>query len=130
MVDAGVVLRSIQARAGARFTTIFIVEVSCIGVPSMRAQVDENECRKPFTPSEGVAKGRPMEPMLKAEAKERQGSRGDIVENFHDVDAAKTPDAENYRNGSTGETRDQVGAAVGMSGRTYEKANTPQRATG
>ena len=86
----------------------------------MRAQIDENECRKPFTPSEGVAKGRLMEPMLKAEAEARRAAtlmRGDTI-----------PDAENYRNGSTapgrpantdgkfpgvshGETRDQVGAA-------------------
>jgi ParB family chromosome partitioning protein len=55
-----------------------------------------------------VVIGAELEALERPKAKERQGTRTDLVENCHEVDAGKT--------------RDKVAAAVGMSGRTYEKA--------
>ena len=60
---------------------------------------------------EAIAMGKALEPLAKAEAKERQGTRTD-----------KHPG--NLPEGSTGESRDAIAAAVGMKPRTYEK-NTP-----
>ena len=59
----------------------------------MRGEFAENAYRKDFLPSEIGAIRRAMEPAQKAAAKERQGTRSDIVETFH--------------NG--GKTRDKVG---------------------
>lgn len=74
----------------------------------LKAEQDENTCRKDFAPSEAVAIGLQLEEMERPAAKARQGTRTDlnIVENFHNV----------------GKTRDKVGAGIGMSGKTYEKA--------
>jgi ParB-like chromosome segregation protein Spo0J len=79
------------------------------------AERDENTCRKDFTPSEAVAIGKAIEELEKPKAKERQkaklkkGSTPPVVESCHDGE-------------SNGKTRDKVAAAVGMSGKTYEKA--------
>jgi len=69
----------------------------------LTAQGDENACRKDLTPSEAVALGRRLEPLARKAAKERQGSRT----------SGKLPRSQ---------SRDDIGAVVGMSGRTYEKA--------
>jgi len=74
------------------------------------AERDENTCRLDFSPTEAVAIGRAIEEHEREAAKERQGTRTDMVENVHDVEFGKT--------------RDKVGAALGMSGKTYEKAKT------
>ncbi len=71
----------------------------------------ENTCRKDFLPSEAVAAGRQYEKVEAALAKERQGTRTDLEQH-----SDKLPE------GSAGQTRDKVGAHVGMSGSTYEKA--------
>ena len=63
--------------------------------------------RKALTPSEEVAIYRALQPVEKQAAKARQGTRTDLVENFHNVDGRKT--------------RDKLGAFVGKSGRTLEK---------
>ena len=73
----------------------------------IRGEVAENVFRADFRPSEMVAIARAMEPILAKEAKARSGARTDLGENFHEVDAGKT--------------RDKLGAAVGVSGRTLEK---------
>lgn len=84
----------------------------------LRAEQDENTCRKDFTPSEAAAMGMALEPLAKAKAKERQldgASRGGKVSR-----GVKVP--ENLRNLNGQETREQIGAAVGMSGPTYQRA--------
>src|SRR5262245_5259645 len=43
---------------------------------ALRAERDENTCRKPFTPSEAVAIGQALEELEKAKAKERQKAGG------------------------------------------------------
>jgi ParB family chromosome partitioning protein len=83
------------------------------------AERDENTCRKEFTPSEAVVIGRRLTQLQKPKAEEKQksgkgddgsGGRGkkkNLMENCHKVSST---------------TRDKVGQAVGMSGKTYEKA--------
>jgi ParB family chromosome partitioning protein len=71
----------------------------------VRAERDENVVREPFMPSEMVAIGEAIEEMERAAAKARmsEGAR---------VGKISTP---------SGRTRDKVAAAVGVSGRQYEK---------
>jgi hypothetical protein len=78
---------------------------------TLRAERDENTCRKDFTPSEAVRIGTALEALEKEEAKERQKEGG----RAGGKGSGKLPEAQ------TGDTRDKVAEAVGMSGRTYEK---------
>ncbi len=73
----------------------------------IRGEIAENVFRQDFRPSEMVQIARALEPILRKEAKARQGARTDLVETFHEVDGGKT--------------RDKLGACVGVSGRTLEK---------
>lgn len=75
----------------------------------LTAERDENTCRKDFTPSEAVAIGMVLEELERPKAKERQGR-------------ASQPRSEKISERTKGNTRDIVGAAVGMSGATYERA--------
>jgi N6-adenosine-specific RNA methylase IME4 len=72
-----------------------------------RGELSENAFRKDFLPSEIDAIRRTLEPLERAAAKGRQGTRTD-------KHPGKFP-------GSSGTARDKVGAVVGMSGRTVEK---------
>ena len=73
----------------------------------VRGEAAENILRKSFRPSEMVAIARALEPMMRREAKERQGRRNDLCENFAEVDA--------------GRVLDKLGQRVGVSGRSLEK---------
>jgi ParB-like chromosome segregation protein Spo0J/N6-adenosine-specific RNA methylase IME4 len=73
----------------------------------IRGEVAENVFRQDFRPSEMVAIARALEPILRREAKARQGTRTDLRENFPDVDG--------------GRARDKLEKYVGVSGRTLEK---------
>lgn len=76
----------------------------------LTAERDENTCRKDFTPSEAVSIGMVLEELERPKAKERQGR-------------ASHPRSEKISERTRkGNTRDIVGAAVGMSGATYERA--------
>jgi ParB family chromosome partitioning protein len=77
----------------------------------LRAERDENTCRKNFTPSEAVSIGRALEELERAAADRRKKSGT----NQHTEPSGKIPE------GSKGQTRDKVAEAVGMSGRNYEK---------
>ena len=82
----------------------------------IHGEVAENVFRQDFRPSEMVAIARALEPILRKEAKARQGTRTDLRENFPDVDG--------------GRARDKLGQYVGVSGRTLEKmvpSGTPSR---
>jgi ParB family transcriptional regulator, chromosome partitioning protein len=75
----------------------------------VRGEATENILRQNFRPSEMVAVARALEPMLRREAKKRQGRRNDLVnmvKNFHDVG---------------GKTRDKLDQSVGVSGPTLQK---------
>lgn len=76
----------------------------------MQAQVDENTQRLPFLPSEAVAIGSIIEEREREAAAKRQGGRPPKT-------GGNLPPVS-----ETGKTRDKVAAALGMSGRSYEKA--------
>jgi ParB family chromosome partitioning protein len=83
----------------------------------LRAERDENTCRKDFAPSEAVAIGRALEDLEAKQAKERQSQAGPAEGKGKKASGSgKLPEAVG------GRTRDKVGEAVGMSGKTYEKA--------
>lgn len=81
----------------------------------LQAERDENNEREPFTPSEAVEMGKRLEALLKPEAEKRQ-AHGTTAPGKPANASGKLPEA------LTGDTRDKVGEAVGLSGRTYEKA--------
>jgi ParB-like chromosome segregation protein Spo0J len=84
-------------------------------IGALLAERDENTCRKPFKPSEAVAIGKAIEELEREEAKKRKTAglkKGKA-----------SPVVENCPNGKAkGKARDKIGAAVGMSGKNYEKA--------
>ena len=98
-------------RLGWETVPVRVVESLDDAVAAMQAERDENNCREDLTPTEIVEIGRAIEALEKPKAKERQGTRTDIKE-----PCGKFPQ------GSEGKTRDKVGAALGVSGKTYEKA--------
>jgi ParB-like chromosome segregation protein Spo0J len=81
----------------------------------LRAEAAENVCRQPFKPSEAVAMGAAIEKIAKLEARKRQ-AHGQTALGRKNNASGKLPEA-------FGETRNKVGDSVGLSGRTYEKAN-------
>lgn len=76
-------------------------------VTALRAEMDENRCRKELTPTEMIEHARRLEELERPKAKERQKELG----RTHG-----TPSAESAE-GSTGDTRDKVAGALGV-GRT------------
>jgi N6-adenosine-specific RNA methylase IME4 len=75
----------------------------------LRAENDENAKRLNFSPTEAVEIGEALLPAAATAARERQRAGGGIP------GSGKLPQPER-------KTRDSVAAAVGMSGRTFEKA--------
>jgi tRNA1(Val) A37 N6-methylase TrmN6 len=80
----------------------------------LKAERDENTCRKDFTITEKVALGQALEDLERRQAKQRQRDGG--------RNGGKG--SGNLPEPSTGDTRDKVAGAVGMSGRSYQKART------
>jgi hypothetical protein len=81
------------------------------------AERDENICRKDFTPSEAVAVGQRLAELERLAAKQRQACAGPAHGPGKKASASgKFPEA------LQGQVRDKVGQAVGMSGRTFERA--------
>lgn len=76
------------------------------------AERDENHCREPWTPSEWVAIGESLEAIEKPKAAERRASQ---------IQDGK-PTGGNLPQVEEGKTRDKVAEAIGVSGKTYEKA--------
>jgi ParB-like nuclease domain len=83
---------------------------------ALRAERDENVCRKDFTPSEAVGIGQALEKLERQAAKKRQQRHGGTAPGKRKNTSGQLPEV------FTGETRDRVAQALGMSGRTYEKA--------
>lgn len=85
-------------------------------VGMLKAERDENVCRENFTIPEAVALGGRLEKLLKPEAKKRQSEAGKKRGRGKTIGCGNLPQAMN------GKTRDAIGAAIGMSGKTYEAA--------
>lgn len=75
---------------------------------ALNLEISENETRKDFSKAERIDYARRLERVESLKAKDRQGSRTDIVENFPQC--------------SDGKTRDMVAEKLGIgSGKQYEK---------
>lgn len=77
----------------------------------LHAERDENTCRKDMLPSEKAALGASLQAIEVEAARDRQGTRTDLGRQL-------SGDVSTTSNG--GKTRDAVGEALGMSGRTYD----------
>jgi hypothetical protein len=77
-------------------------------LPALLAERDENTCRKDLTVGEAVSIGKELEKLEGPKAAQR-------------MKAGKEPSG-NFPEGRPGDTRDKVASALGLSGKTYEKA--------
>jgi ParB family chromosome partitioning protein len=109
---AGVRRLEALRQLGRREVDVYVAVGLDDAVAQVLAERDENTCRKELTPSEAVAFAAALEALEKEKARQRQTAGV----NQHTEASGKLPE------GSRGQTRDKVGAALGMSGRTYEKA--------
>jgi ParB-like chromosome segregation protein Spo0J len=82
-------------------------------VSALKAERDENRCRKEMTPSEYVALGRALEEVERAEAAAR--SVANLLQNQGSTEREPVPSR-------SGKVADIVGEAVGVSGKTYSQA--------
>ena len=73
----------------------------------LNIEISENDCRKDFSKAERVDYMYRLMRIEKEKARERQGARTDIVQNFAE--------------GDTGKARDKTAAAFGVSGETMRK---------
>jgi N6-adenosine-specific RNA methylase IME4 len=99
---------------GWRDVPVRVVRDLAGAATALRAERDENTERKAFRPSELVSIARRLEPLERAEAKERLRHGGRPKQG--QKRSGKLPDH------STGSTRDKLAAVVGVSGRTLDKA--------
>jgi ParB family chromosome partitioning protein len=112
-------LRAVQL-LGWKTVPVHVVRNLHEAAAALQAERDENTCRKAFTPSEAVALERELERLQRPEARARQRAGTSRDGTAGGRGRRKNP-LESYQEVS-GATRDRVGAAVGMSGRTFEKA--------
>lgn len=85
----------------------------------LEAERDENTCRKEMAASEAVSLGKALEALERPKAEARQQAAGPASVAKRE---GRDDGRENFTPPSAGKTRDIVGAAVGMSGPTYQKA--------
>ena len=101
---------------------------------ALKAEADENVCRKDFLPSEAVEMAEKIYETEKKDAKDRQRQttgRPSLTKrsgNFPDLNSSPKHKKRKSSDGKSGQVRDAVGAAVGMSGKTYEKAKVVKEA--
>jgi ParB family chromosome partitioning protein len=101
---------------GRDTAAVFVVDTLPSTLLLLRAERDENTCRKDFTPSEAVAIGKALEELEREQARGRQAHAGPAEGKGRKASGSgKLPEPVR------GQTRDKVAEAVGMSGRTYEK---------
>lgn len=99
--------RRLAAAQSLGWDQIFCVSATDLGdaVAALRAERDENTCRKDFTPSEAVALGLRLEELERPKAKERMSEGGKGAQVAQPSRVTET-----------------VAPAVGMKPRSYEKA--------
>jgi ParB-like chromosome segregation protein Spo0J len=88
-------------------------------VDLLRAERDENTCRKDLSPLEAVALGKKIEELLRPKMKERQREHGKTAPGRAKNTSGKLTEVTD---GQPKETRDAAAAAAGMGARTYAKA--------
>jgi N6-adenosine-specific RNA methylase IME4 len=100
-------LRAAQA-LGWRTVPIRVVRTIDDALQALRAERDENTCRRDFQPSEAVALARDLEPFERKEARQRE--------------LKGRPPSGKFPKGHTGRAKDKVAAAVGVDRKTLAKA--------
>lgn len=98
---------------------VTVVERMDDAVLALKAERDENVCRKAMLPSEMVALGRTLEALErpKAEARKREGQERGRATRAGLVERTGTPNQS-----SSGKTSEVVADAFGISARNYERA--------
>jgi N6-adenosine-specific RNA methylase IME4 len=91
------------------------IPVRVVDLAPMRGEFAENAFRKDFTPSEAVAIKRALEPIERAEAKQRQRRHGETAPRRNN-----TP--ENFSDVSGGNALDKVARGIGFHRTTIAKA--------
>ncbi len=87
----------------------------------LKAECDENTCRKSFTPSEAVAMGEAVEAAYRPTAEQAKAAGGGDKKSPHAKSDRGTSPKRSKQDEST-RTTSVAAAAVGMDRRTYEKA--------
>lgn len=112
LIAGGRRLAAVKKLGWATIPTIIVDNLED-AILALAAERDENTCRKPWTASELAEMGRRLEELERPKAEERK-SPGT---NQHTKEVGG-----NFPPTSEGKTRDIVGEALGVSGKTYEKA--------
>lgn len=95
-----------------------VVDTLDDALAALQAERDENNCRADLAPTEIVELGRKIEALEKPKAKERKAG---AIKDRDESGRAKATGG-NLPPVDGGKTRDKVGKALGVSGKTYEKA--------
>jgi ParB family chromosome partitioning protein len=120
-------LRPLEAakRLGLDMVPVRVVEDLKSVLDQLKAERNENTCRKAFAPSEAVALGMELEKLERTQARRRQGVAGPKEGKGRKPSASgKLPELL----GARGQTRDKVAKVLGMSGKNYEKAKVVVKA--
>lgn len=112
LIAGGRRLAAVKKLGWATIPTV-VVDNLDDAILALAAERDENTCRKPWTASELAEMGKRLEELERPKAEERKGGRPN-----------KEETSGNFPEVSGGEVRDIVGEALGVSGKTYEKAKT------
>lgn len=96
-------------RLGLGAVQVVVAEHIHDAVDLLKAERDENTCRKPMTASELVALGRQIERLERPEAARRQGTRTDLGREL------------SVRPNEKSDSRERAAEAVGLSSATYSR---------
>jgi ParB family chromosome partitioning protein len=113
-------LRAMQL-IGMEEAPVHVVNGLDDALKALLAERDENTCRKALTPSEAGALGESPEAAEKKAARARQAAAGP-------KGSKSAPGNFPQALGDPERTRDKVAAALGMSGKTYEKIQAVRQA--
>ena len=110
--------RRLAAARQLGWKTVPVVKVKSLddAILALVAERDENTCREPLSPTEMVELGRRLEALEKPKAAERKAAT-QAKPGEGKTGAGNLPAPEN-----SGETREKVGEALGVSGSTYAHA--------
>jgi ParB family chromosome partitioning protein len=114
LVSGGRRLAALQ-KLGRAEVQVHIVSNLTDAAALLRAERDENTCRKDMLPSELAALGEAIYEVESAQAKERQGTRTDLDQELMAPGRPKSGDETRKR------PREVVGEALGMAGGTYQE---------
>lgn len=111
LIAGGRRLAAVKKLGWATIPTVIVGNLED-AILALAAERDENTCRKPWTASELAEMGRRLEELERPKAEERKRA----------VQFGSEDGEGNFPSPSAGQTRDIVGEALGVSGKTYEKA--------